>query len=195
MINLIKKVIIAGTLLFTLTGCSVSTEEEVDPKTLDFTGRDSVGQDTAFDHTNGVEINSDQTGDHLGDKRMRITSTEQDQKIRNSRTNISIEEVTADQVALIADVSEAIILETDNNAFVAVKLEPGSDSISLDLRNKIKQVVTSNVEHADAVHASNNPEFYQRMESYASYVKNQKPTDEYIHDFSETIRRVFPDAR
>jgi spore cortex protein len=187
-----------GSLLFLLLcagGCSVSMDEEVNPKTLDFTGRDTIGEDNSFDHTNGVEINSDHTGDHLDDKRMQITNTEQHTKIANTQTQIALEEVTADQVALIDDVSEAIIVETDNNAFVAVKLDNGTDTITDDLRSKITQVVTANVEHGEAVHIANNPEFYRKMQTYERYLKSGTPISHYINDFSETIRRIFPDAR
>jgi len=180
---------------FSIVGCSVSMNEDVNPKTLDFTGRDTIGEDNSFDHTNGVEINSDHTGDHLDDKRMEISKTEQPPQITNTQTQISLEEVTAAQVALIDDVSEAIIVETDNNAFVAVKLDPGSTTITDDLRTKITQIVTTNIEDAESVHIANNPKFYRKMETYKRHIKAGTPTGDYINDFSETIRRIFPDAR
>jgi spore cortex protein len=196
--DLNRKTFLLGSLIFltiSTAGCSVSMDEEVNPKTLDFTGRDTIGEDNSFDHTNGVEINSDHTGDHLDDKRMEITKTELPPQIANTQTQLSLEEVTADQVALIDDVSEAMIVETDNNAFVAVKLDSGSDTITDDLRMKITQVVQSNVENAEAVHIANNPDFYRKMETYERYLKSGTPTRDYINDFSETIRRIFPDAR
>lgn len=192
-----KTFTVGSLLLFMLTtaGCSVSMDEEVNPKTLDFTGRDTIGEDNSFDHTNGVEINSDHTGDHLDDKRMLIKNTEQPSRIAYTQTQLALEEVTADQVALIDDVSEAIIVETDNNAFVAVKLDNSIDTITDDLRTKITQVVTANVEHAESVHIANNPEFYRKMQTYERYLKSGTPISNYINDFSETIRRIFPDAR
>jgi len=198
MMHLIKKTLKLGLLLFlTLitVGCSVSMDEEVNPKTLDFTGRDTIGEDNSFDTTNGVEINSDHTGDHLDDKRMKITKVEPSPQITNTQTQVSLEEVTADQVALIDDVSDAIIVATDNNAFVAVQLDSHHKNITDDLRTKITQIVTANVENAEAVHIANNPEFYRKMETYERYLKSGTPTSDYINDFSETIRRIFPDAR
>lgn len=192
----LMKIVIFSLLLFTvLTACSISTDQEVNPKTLDFTGQGQIGEDTSFDITNRVEINSDHTGDHRDDQRMEIASTETTQSPLTSQTIVAIDEVTADQVALLDDVNRAIILETDNNAFVAVKLRPGMDTITDELRTKITQIVIANVDHADNVHIANNPDFYQQMQSFALSVKSNRPTGEYIREFSSTIRRIFPDAR
>lgn len=176
-------------------GCSGHTSQDVNPKTLDFTGRDTTGNDSAFDQTNGPEINSDHTSGPFDERRMAARRTEPNELHLNSRTKITTEEITADQVALMDPVAKAIILETDNNAFVAIKLDKGSDALTDELHRKISRVVKANVEHADAVFISDNPDFYQKMGSYSNAVQARKPVQIYIDDFSETIRRIFPDAR
>ena len=194
--QLINKTFKLGSLLiltFSIVGCSVSMDKEPNPKTMDFTGKGSIGADNSFDLTNGVEINSDYTGDHLDDRRMETMKAQQHARMINSDTMISL--LDANQVKQIEDVSEAIILETDNNAFVAIRLKSNADTITDELRIKITQMVKANVEYVEAVHIANNPEFFQKMETYQRYLRSGKPTSEYIYDFSETIRRIFPDAR
>lgn len=182
-------------IVFISQGCSVQPTENVNPKTMDFTGRGTLGNSSAFDHTQGVEINNDNTSGPLDERRMEIKRTEQNDLNLSSHTKITLEEVTADQVALIDQVAKAIILETDNNAFVAVRLNNRSVRLTEELERKIAQVVKANVEHADAVYISDSPDFYQKMQSFANANKAHQPAQSYIDDFSETIRRIFPDAR
>ncbi|MBM4764090.1 YhcN/YlaJ family sporulation lipoprotein [Bacillus sp. B15-48] len=181
-------------LAFHLAGCSVSSDEELNPKTMDFTGRDTIGENNSFDSTNGVEINGDNTSNLRDEQRIQMNQ-ERYEQIINSQTKITLEEITADQVALMDGILDAIILETDNNAYVALQLQINTDSISEELRKKITHVVQANVEQADSVFISGNPEFYQRMQSYEQAIKYGEHTDSFIHDFAETIRRIFPDAR
>jgi YhcN/YlaJ family sporulation lipoprotein len=105
------------------------------------------------------------------------------------------DEVAA-RVADLKEVDTANVIVTENNAYVAVKLSPSSrNEWTKKIENKISRRVKSVDPDIDNVFVSENPDFYDRMNTYASDIRNGKPVSGFFNQFTETIRRVFPKAK
>nr|WP_244889036.1 YhcN/YlaJ family sporulation lipoprotein [Neobacillus drentensis] len=85
---------------------------------------------------------------------------------------------------------------SSNNAYVAVKLSPTSQNENTNsIEHKISQRVKSTERDIDNVYVSENPDFYDRMNTYASDIRNGRPISGFFNEFTETIRRVFPKSK
>lgn len=116
--------------------------------------------------------------------------------VSNDTRHSSREMVVSDQaeyaITAITEVDEANVIVTDNNAFVAVKLNKATDNrLSSKLENIIFREVKSVDQNIDNVYISANPDFFNRMNGYSSDLQNGRKTN----GFSDLIRRVFPDAK
>ncbi|WML40172.1 YhcN/YlaJ family sporulation lipoprotein [Neobacillus sp. OS1-2] len=130
--------------------------------------------------------------------RNNITNVRHDNRnnVGNNQSKIRIADKAADKVTNLPEVDHANIIVTDNNAYVAAKLDPSSrNELTTDIENKISRAVKSVDADIDNVYISVNPDFYDRMNHYASDIRNGKPISGFVNEFSDTIRRVFPDAR
>lgn len=102
----------------------------------------------------------------------------------------------ADKVTDLKEVDSANVIVSYNNAYVAAKLEPGAGNrLSTDVKNKIAKAVKSVDRNIDNVYVSTNPDFYDRMNTYAQDIRNGKPISGFFYQFTDTIRRIFPEAK
>lgn len=102
----------------------------------------------------------------------------------------------AKKVADLPEVDTANVIVTGNNSYVAVKLSPTSrNKNTYNIEDKISQIVKSTDPDIDYVYVSENPDFYDRMNKYASDIRNGRPISGFINEFTETIRRVFPKSK
>ena len=123
---------------------------------------------------------------------------------RNNITNVrnnndyrmSVADDAAKKVADLKEVDTANVIVTENNAYVAVKLAPTSrNEVTTSIEHKISQRVKSTDRDIDNVYVSENPDFYDRMTTYSSDIRNGRPISGFFNEFTETIRRVFPKAK
>lgn len=121
-------------------------------------------------------------------------------KLTNARNNqptiTRIADQAADKVVNLAEVDDAVIIVNDNNAYVAAKLDRSSQNeLTSDIKDKIARAVKSVDENIDNVYISINPDFYDRMNSYTNDIYKGRPISGFMDEFSDIIRRVFPNAR
>ena len=71
---------------------------------------------------------------------------------------------------------QANVLVTDNNAYVAAKLEVNAgNKLERNVEKKISDIVKSTDRNIDNVYVSVNPDFYTRTTSYANDIRNGHP--------------------
>ncbi|ASV69573.1 YhcN/YlaJ family sporulation lipoprotein [Cytobacillus sp. FSL W7-1323] len=98
---------------------------------------------------------------------------------------------TADNITQMDEVKRARVLLTGDNAYVAATLANGNE-LTQDLEKKIADQVKSTDQNIDDVYVSVNPDFYNRVDTYAKDVRNGKPIEGFFDEFSETVKRMFP---
>ncbi|WP_066255744.1 YhcN/YlaJ family sporulation lipoprotein [Neobacillus drentensis] len=114
----------------------------------------------------------------------------------NNDSRMRVADDVAKKVTDLKEVDTANVIVTKNNAYVAVKLSPTSQNEDTNsIENKISQRVKSTDRDIDNVYVSENPDFYDRMNTYASDIRNGRPISGFFNEFTETIRRVFPKAK
>jgi spore cortex protein len=112
----------------------------------------------------------------------------------DGRSRMRIADQAANKVADMREVDTANIIVTDDNAYAAVKLANG-EKLTNDLEKKISSKVKSVDRDIDRVFVSANPDFYNHMRGYADDIKAGKPVSGFFTEFSQTVRRVFPDVK
>ena len=114
----------------------------------------------------------------------------------NNDSRMRVADDAAKKVTDLKEVDTANVIVTENNAYVAVKLSPTSQNEDTNsIEHKISQRVKSTDRDIDNVYVSENPDFYDRMNTYASDIRNGRPISGFFNEFTETIRRVFPKAK
>ncbi|SMQ78100.1 sporulation lipoprotein, YhcN/YlaJ family [Bacillus sp. OV166] len=114
----------------------------------------------------------------------------------NNDSRMRVADDAAKKVTDLKEVDTANVIVTENNAYVAVKLSPTSQNEDTNsIEHKISQRVKSTDRDIDNVYVSENPDFYDRMNKYASDIRNGRPISGFFNEFTETIRRVFPKAK
>ena len=114
----------------------------------------------------------------------------------NNDSRMKVADDVAKKVTDLKEVDTANVIVTENNAYVAVKLSPTSQNEDTNsIEHKISQRVKSTDRDIDNVYVSENPDFYDRMNTYASDIRNGRPISGFFNEFTETIRRVFPKAK
>lgn len=147
---------------------------------------------------NGVRNfnNNNNTNNYNGVNNANLSDTRDNNKINdnNGRSRIQIADQVADKIAGMKEVDTANVIVTDNNAFVAAKLASGT-KLTNKLESKISKKVKSVDGDIDRVYISANPNFYNRMRGYADDIRAGKPVSGFYNEFSQAIRRVFPDVK
>jgi spore cortex protein len=186
---------------FCLTGCTGNADNQagekpnnqINPENVDFTGNGKTGVDSALDNTLGVDVNSDQTNNVLEERNHRLKRTNHQNVNNNSNTDLTVSDKASERVKALPEVSAANVLITDNNAYVAVKLKRPEERMTNRLQTKITRALKEN-RTIEGVYISENPIFYQRMERYTGDIRAGRPVGGFVDEFSDTIRRLFPDA-
>ncbi|MCQ6277747.1 YhcN/YlaJ family sporulation lipoprotein [Bacillus sp. EB600] len=112
----------------------------------------------------------------------------------DGRSRMRIADQAANKVADMREVDSANIIVTDNNAYAAVKLANG-EKLTNGLEKRISSKVKSVDRDIDRVFVSANPDFYNHMRGYANDIRAGKPVSGFFTEFSQTVRRVFPDVK
>ncbi|AZU62989.1 YhcN/YlaJ family sporulation lipoprotein [Neobacillus mesonae] len=190
-----KRVFLTTALIFSLylTGCA----------------RNNVNDDVAYRNANEptrVNYNTPNhggpalTGVDVSDNRLDYNANRRDNDlldVRNdNRSKMRVADDAARKVADLPDVDRANVIVTENNAYVAAKLDRSArNGLTSNIENQISRAVKSVDRDIDRVYVSVNPDFYDRFNNYAGDIRNGRPVSGFFDEFTKTIRRVFPDAR
>lgn len=197
-----KSLFVIATLIFSLylTGCArnnvndnVATRNRnaTEPTRVNYNTPNNGGP--AITGTNNSDLNIDRNGN-----RTDLTNVGNDNRnnVGNNQSKMRVADKAADKVANLSEVDHANVIVTDNNAYVAAKLDRSSrNELTTDIENKISRAVKSVDSDIDHVYVSVNPDFYDRMNTYSGDIRNGRPISGFFNQFTDTIRRVFPDAR
>jgi YhcN/YlaJ family sporulation lipoprotein len=112
----------------------------------------------------------------------------------NGKSRMRVADQAAKKLADMREVDTANVIATENNAYVAVKLANG-EKLTNGLENRISKNVKSVDRDIDHVYVSANPDFYNHMRGYANDIRSGKPVTGFFTEFSQTIRRVFPNVK
>lgn len=191
-----------------LTGCA---KNNVNKDEVGYRDQNAVNNRNANDHTrlhynnpnyNNADINNNNRGPAMStadNSRRDLRDDRNHNIIRNNNDNRSkmrVADQAADKVSDLPEVDTANVIVTENNAYVAAKLDNSTRSgLTNDIENKISKAVKSVDHDIDRVYVSVNPDFYDRMNTYASDIRNGRPVSGFFNQFNEMIRRVFPDLK
>ncbi|MEK3934819.1 YhcN/YlaJ family sporulation lipoprotein [Sporosarcina sp. FSL W7-1349] len=150
----------------------------------------NASNDQAANTTQNQEDNGVGTGEHAqGD-----SANTNDGHDNQSRLEVADE--AADRVADLEEVDNATVLVTDRNAYVAAVLTNQSEAeLTSDLENRIASAVRDADQDIENVYVSVNPDFVERMNEYGTKIDEGQPVEGLFEEFTEAVRRVFPDAR
>ncbi|MED3564295.1 YhcN/YlaJ family sporulation lipoprotein [Bacillus xiapuensis] len=194
-----KSVFLIGALVFSLylTGCARNNVNNNDIATRNR----NVNEPTRVNYNpNGGPAVTGVDNSRLN--RTDITDVRNDNRNRNDITNVRndnrnrmrVADEAAKRVANLPEVDTANVIASDNNAFVAVKLT-GSTQLTNHLENKISDKVKSVDRDIDNVYVSANPDFFGQMNQWSGDIRNGRPVTGFFKEFSDSVRRIFPDLR
>ncbi|MGF6948822.1 spore cortex protein [Neobacillus sp. B4I6] len=147
----------------------------------------------------GPAISSADTSDPELDRNRNyntITNRRNNNNVGSNQTNTRVADKAADKVINLTEVDNATVIVNDNNAYVAAKLDVSArNELTSAIKEKIARAVKSVDRDIDNVYISVNPDFYDRMNTYSRDIRNGRPVSGFIDEFSDTIRRVFPNAK
>jgi len=114
----------------------------------------------------------------------------------NNQTRLEVADEAADRIAKLDEVDSANVIVTNRNAYVAVVLKNGANGEVTDrLKKKISDQVKATDRDIRNVYVSSDPDFVNRMEGYGNRINEDASRDGLFEEFTETVRRVFPNNR
>ena len=112
----------------------------------------------------------------------------------DNRSKMRVADKAADKVSDMSEVDTANVIVTENNAYVAAKLN-GSTTLTSTIEDKISRKVKSVDHDIDNVYVSVNPDFFKQMNDYAGDIRNGRPISGFFNEFSDMVQRIFPDVK
>jgi spore cortex protein len=168
-----KTVFLITTLIFSLhlTGCA----------------KNNVNDDVAYRTRNATEPTR---VNYNNANRNNVTNVRND-----NRSKMRVADEVADKVSDMPEVDTANVIVTENNAYVAAKLNGSANKLTSAVEDKIARKVKSVDPDIDNVYVSVNPAFFKQMNDYARDIRNGRPISGIFKQFSDMISRVFPDVK
>lgn len=176
-----------------LSGCArnnvnddVANRNDNKPTRVNYNTRNQGGP--AID---GTGVGDPTRDDNVNRRNNNLTDARND-----NRSKMRVADDAARKVADLPDVDRSNVIVTENNAYVAAKLNRSSrNGLTNDIENQISRTVKSVDKDIDRVYVSVNPDFYNRFNNYADDIRNGRPISGFYDEFTDTIRRVFPDTK
>ena len=109
----------------------------------------------------------------------------------NRTMNMRVADRVADKLVSMREIDRANVIVTDNNAYIGARLTNGRN-LTRNLERKISNEVKDVDRDIDNVYVSVNPDFYNRMTNYSNDIRNGRPIEGFFDEFTQTVRRVFP---
>ncbi|MEH7121470.1 YhcN/YlaJ family sporulation lipoprotein [Neobacillus vireti] len=175
-----------------ISGCSKNNlENDVTNRKLDINETKSKRVNDNTRNQGGPAITSVDTSDPELDRKRTQHSTQ----IHYSSSKIIVANQAAKKVTDLSKIDHANIIVTDNNAYVAVKMTGTDHRLTPTVRKEITKAVKAADPNIDTVYISKHPQFYKQMMRYTKVIQDGRTNNNLIGEFSDTIRRIFPDAR
>lgn len=190
--SIAKKMIAVSSVLAlsaALTGCagdaelrqqSIRNQNHI-PNTNMYQQNRNQAPNAAWNRNNGMNQNQAQTRNQ-----------------RNQGDNrVVIADEAAEQIVAIPGIRQANVLVTENNAFVAAVWDENhqNNKMTREIEDRIAQRVRSVDPDIENVYVSTNPDFVDRVNTYADDIRQGRPVAGFAEQFNEMIQRLFPNAR
>lgn len=148
-------------------------------------GNDDDNNGTAMNDNNNNNTENNLNADNIGNN-----------SDERNKADLDVADKAAEKIKDMKEVKRAVVMKTDENAFVAVQLEGNQeDGVTNKLEDKIADRVKDTDSEIDNVYVSSNPDFYDRFTNYADDIENGKPISGLYDEFVETVTRIFPNSR
>ncbi len=163
------RVLVTLFVIFSLMGCGMKKTEEVKENAMG-TETETVVIDENNNET-ATDANLNNEGNH----------------------KLAVADDVADKIVKMEEVKSANVIVTDTNAYVAVVLKEGANGSEVT-ENKIADEVRSANATFKNVYVSMNPDFVKQMNDYGTKIRANEPVEGFFTEFSDAMKRVFPDA-
>jgi spore cortex protein len=175
----ILRITVTLLIILSLVGCGAKKNENVK--------NNAVGNDTGTD----TNLNNDQNNNNNNNANNGSTTGANQNNEGNHE--LAVADDVADKIAKMNEVESANVIVTNANAYVAVVLKEGTNGTEA-IENKIADEARSTNADFKNVYVSLNPDFVKQMNDYGTKIRNNEPVAGFFEEFSDTVRRVFPDA-
>lgn len=172
-LNKILQVSIALLLIGSLAACGTKDNEDVDKNNVENGATNTTDSTVDTNTTNDDVSNDDVNG--------------------NNDHKLELADDVADKIVEMDEVESANVIVTDNNAYVGVVLKEDVDS-SEELENKIADQAKATNSDFNNVYVSTNPDFAKQFTEYGEKIRANEPVEGFFEEFSDTVKRIFPDA-
>jgi YhcN/YlaJ family sporulation lipoprotein len=108
---------------------------------------------------------------------------------------IQIANQAAEKITKINGVTQANVLVTQRNAYVAAAVNTNQGKLTQELEDQISKQVRVADPNIQNVYVSTNPEFVDSVNRYVTDVGQGRPAAGFFEEFNEMVQRVFPNAR
>lgn len=196
--NFIKPLAYASLLSVMLVGCGANNDNNdrfandnngpLDVRYEPGNGRNTVDWDSRNDLTNRNNRNEMGTNVRNDTNRLNANNANRDNKV-------DLADDIADEVTKLDEVDRAYVFVTNNNAYVAVKLNNNRDQLNKKTEKKVADQARKVKKGLDNVFVSDNPDFVDRMRGYREDFQSGHPIRGFFDEFTETVERVFPTSR
>ncbi|WP_369792725.1 YhcN/YlaJ family sporulation lipoprotein [Virgibacillus sp. SK37] len=175
-------------------------------------------QEGAMGDNNNIEqTRYNNTGDGMAGDRDHnmMRNSERDQNrtdTRNGNENrYDVAEEAANKITdKVDEIENAYVLTTDNNAYVAARLDTNDNNgnnnnnnngnnnnkgneVTDKVKDEITKIVKSVDKDIDNVYVSTNPDFVDLTNNYINDVDNGEPIEGFFDQFGNMVDRLFPD--
>ena len=134
--------------------------------------------------------------DKVEDKVIDKTETDmttKDDVVNKEENRLEVADEAADHIVKMEEVESANVIVTNRNAYVAVVLHEGVEGTK-QLEDKIAEEARAANKDFNNVYVSMNPDFVQQTTDYGKKIRAGEPVEGFFEEFSDTVKRVFPDA-
>ncbi|WP_342509709.1 YhcN/YlaJ family sporulation lipoprotein [Sporosarcina sp. FSL K6-2383] len=118
------------------------------------------------------------------------TVNKEDNKEEN---RLEVADEAADRIAEMEEVESANVIVTNQNAYVGVVLHEGVEGTT-QIEDKIAEEARAANADFNNVYVSMNPDFVQQTTDYGNKIRAGEPVEGFFEEFSDMVKRVFPDA-
>lgn len=159
----------------------------------------ACGGGTNNDNTNNGNTN-DTTNNDTMDGNMNDQTNGADESSTNSNDSvvsdrkIEVADDAADKIAELDEVDTANVLVTNENAYVGVVLKEGTTDNEA-LEEKIAEAARNANAEFKNVYISFNPDYAKQLTDYGDRVRSGDPVEGFFDEFTDSIQRMFPDAK
>ncbi|NHM29403.1 YhcN/YlaJ family sporulation lipoprotein [Neobacillus terrae] len=126
--------------------------------------------------------------------RVRNVGDNNDVRNLNQDNKAKVADRAAEKITGMKEVDRAVVIVTNNNAFTAVQLADNKH-LSNSLEERISKKIKSTDKDIGRVYVSANPDFYEHMTDYGDDLRNGRPVKGFYDEFSQMVRRIFPDLQ